>query len=169
MSEKSIQASGHFQKILDSSELAIIVEQSVALLCGLEFDTLAFIGFSGAIPASIIAYKMSKELLMVRKNGGEKCNSGMWIEGHVTAKRIVVVDDLISSGKTMSQMMYAIQHVKKQYAGDVEVVGLLLHMCGNYDIQYRPELFLPGTEKFTRMEVSGRMFNHPITGEPWAE
>lgn len=165
MHHKRIEASGHFRKVLDASELAVVVEQSVTLLNTVQFDTLAFIGLSGAVLAPILAYKMGKELLMVRKNGGkDNSNSKQFFEGHVTAKRAVVVDDLISSGKTMSQMMYAIQDIKKEHSPDIEVVGLLLHMTINDDEEYSPQLFLPDSVRYLRMKESMHQFNHPVTG-----
>ena len=154
--EKKIKASGHFSRVLSSELLKEIVVESVQQLSTLDFDTLAFTGLSGAIVAPIIANQMGKELLMVRKNGGQDGSySSQWIEGHVGAKRVVIVDDLISSGKTMSQMMRALRYTQHNNSKDLKVVGLLLHMW--YCIKkndYKAQLFSlePGSKRRIQLE-----------------
>ena len=154
--KKKIQASGHFRRVLTSELLKEIVAESVEQLSTLDFDTLAFIGLSGATVAPIIAHQMGKELLMVRKNGGQdNSNSSQWIEGNVGAKRVVIVDDLISSGKTMSQMMRALRYTQHNNSKDLKVVGLLLHMwyCTEKN-DYKAQLFNlePGSKRRIQLE-----------------
>ena len=52
---KYISTSGHFMYVLDGSKQAQVIKSSVAQLNKLEFDTLAFIGLSGAVVAPILA------------------------------------------------------------------------------------------------------------------
>lgn len=169
--EKKIDASGHFARVLDGGKLPTIVRHAVSLLKDVKFDTLAFIGYSGAVLAPIIAYEMGKELLMVRKRGGrDNSNSSRWIEGHVTAERVVVVDDLISSGCTMSQMMHALRSLQSGHNPGIQIAALLLHVYfeeidGVY--QARPKLFLPNesaVSSFQTMVVSEKRFSHPVSG-----
>jgi len=162
--EKKIYASGHFAHVLDASKIQQVVLNAVSQLSALDFDTVAFIGLSGAVVAPIIAYELEKELLMIRKQGGQdKSNSGQWIEGHHTAKRVVVVDDLISSGRTMSQVMYALRELQDTTSPDIKIVGLLLHRSyvdGDYGVKLHP----PDTIPFIKMLDSEFLFDSPKTG-----
>jgi orotate phosphoribosyltransferase-like protein len=75
------------------------VKQSVAALKSHKFDTIAFSGMSGAIIAPAIALAMNKALVLVRKKG-DSTHSDYEVEGNCEAKRYVIVDDFIETGKT---------------------------------------------------------------------
>ena len=68
------------------------------------FDAIAFTGMSGAVVAPILAYHLDKHLLAIRK---EPCHSNSIVE-HGSCppdSRILIVDDFISSGKTVNTMI----------------------------------------------------------------
>ena len=73
------------------------------------FDVIAGIPTSGMIYASILAYKIQKPFIYVRKeqkNWGERKR----IEGKLEKnKRILLVDDLITTGKTILDAILAIR------------------------------------------------------------
>jgi orotate phosphoribosyltransferase len=101
---------------------------------------------------------------MVRKNGGNDTNSGMWVEGNTGAKRVVVIDDLICSGKTMGQMMHALRFIRKTRSHNLKIVGLLLHMDYKVNGSTGPHLYLPTDEcdsKFQRMIGAERERDSP--------
>jgi hypothetical protein len=170
---KHISTSEHFKKALDASELQLVVLESIALLSPIEFDTIAFIGLSGAVVAPIIAYEMGKELLMIRKSGGaDKSNSGQWIEGNVGAKRVVIVDDLISSGKTISQVMHALRQVQLLDSPDIKIVGVLLHCqfidgIGGGDNRLGPKFYTLelGSHMRARLQSKEACWHHPVTDD----
>ena len=73
------------------------------------FDVIAGIPTSGMIYASILAYRIQKPFIYVRKeqkNWGEKKR----IEGKLEKnKRVLLVDDLITTGKTILDAILAIR------------------------------------------------------------
>lgn len=153
----NVRASYHFSKVLEGTSLKYTIDKSVEILSELNFDTVAFIGLSGALVAPIVAYRMNKELLMIRKHGGQdRSNSGKWIEGNHGAKRVVIIDDLTSSGRTMSAVMHAMRHLQAEDSPEIKVVGVLLHYC----LQLRE----PGEPDFRRSMETEKEYPHPVSG-----
>lgn len=90
---------------------------------GFEFDTIAFRGMSGATVAPAVALQMNKEIIMVRK--GESNHSGYAVEGNTSARRVIIVDDLVSSGETAR----ATEQGVKSIAPEAEVLGVIEYLC----------------------------------------
>jgi orotate phosphoribosyltransferase-like protein len=78
-----------------------IVKDAVKALKGVDFDTIAFRGISGALVAPIVAHKLKKEIALVRKPE-EKTHSYCKYEGHLSIERYVIIDDLVCSGETIA-------------------------------------------------------------------
>jgi adenine/guanine phosphoribosyltransferase-like PRPP-binding protein len=91
------------------------------------FDAIAFTGTSGAALAYPLSYKLGIPLICIRKRPSDS-HSYMTLEGCVSAKRYVIVDDLIQSGATMRRIQ---KHVKLKMP-DAKLVGILLYdpTCG---------------------------------------
>lgn len=89
-----------------------------------QFDTFAFRGMSGAIFAPVLAHLMHKEMIMVRKNKGNGCASGRWVEGFKHARRYILVDDLICSGSSAVDTILAVKVFTNSKA---ELVDVLLY------------------------------------------
>lgn len=70
------------------------------------FDAIAFTGSSGAALAYPLSYLMKLPLIHVRK--GESHYSGGKIEGTISSKRYVIVDDFIETGASMKRIIKAI-------------------------------------------------------------
>ncbi len=89
-----------------------------------EFDTIAFRGMSGALPAIPLALRLKKEFIFVRKDFevGTGSHSYRQVEGHKTVERYVIVDDCISSGKTCKEI---VKHIHK-FAPSSKCIGALL-------------------------------------------
>lgn len=167
---KKIDTCSHFSTVLDSEKQRRVVERCIKELQSVEFDTLAFIGLSGAVIAPILAYVLGKELLMIRKNGGnDGSNSCYWIEGNLGAERVVIVDDIISTGYTMSQAMHALRAIQKRHSPSIQVVGLLLHSNGDgYEDEIlgwrTPKLYTTGCGGYawSQMIQSVQENDHPV-------
>ena len=86
----------------------------------LDFDAIAFRGMSGALTAPVVAHAMGKQLIMCRKRE-EVNHSGRAVEGFKASKRYVIVDDIISSGHTVS----LIQRMISVFAPNAECIGIL--------------------------------------------
>ena len=65
-----------------------------------KFDAIAFRGMSGAIIACPVASIFKKPLIIVRKSI-KNCHSSRQVEGFIDAKKYIIVDDFIETGKTI--------------------------------------------------------------------
>jgi len=98
----------HLKRALDFEDMHQVVDEICVALADVEFDTIAHRGVSGALIAPVVAYKMRKEQIIVRKNKGAGCASGRWVEGHKHARKYIVIDDLVSSGSTFIQTVFGV-------------------------------------------------------------
>jgi hypothetical protein len=70
------------------------------------FDALYVTGQSGIVPASVVAFKLKKSLIILRKKSEE--NHGSMIEGDAHATpgvRYIIIDDFMSRGATMDRLL----------------------------------------------------------------
>jgi adenine/guanine phosphoribosyltransferase-like PRPP-binding protein len=141
----------HLRRAIPRAEVDAIIGYFIKKLRAFEvehgaFDTFAFCGMSGALIAPILAHLMEKELLMIRKNGGDDGSNasrdGFYVEGFVRARRIIVVDDLIGTGATMVNIRRGIT----AKCPEAKFVALLLYE--NYGI---PNLILPSATNYDCM------------------
>lgn len=100
------------------------VEEGVRQLSQMKFDAIAVTGFSGISVGSILADRLGKALLFVRKGRNEEdTHSHHDLEGPLdwTPKpaRYVVVDDFIAGGET-------VRRVQRLIGGRAEFVGIYL-------------------------------------------
>jgi len=72
------------------------------------FDSIAFTGVSGAALAFPLALALDKTLLCVRKKKSESSHSPFEVEGNYSSECYVIVDDFISSGKTVMEIQRSI-------------------------------------------------------------
>lgn len=129
--QKCATTTGYLQShmMLDPEDLAPRVEMSIKNLAGVEFDTIAFSGISGAIVAPMIALWMNKHLLLVRKKNDDT-HSRLMVEGYYGVKKFIVVDDFVSSGTTLRRILEATH----QASPVAEFVGVLSYTsaCFSY-------------------------------------
>ena len=97
----------------DRKKAAVLLARSIraALKEGeIEFDAFACTGVSGLAMASILADKLDKELIVVRKRSDDSHSVGN-VEGPETTKKLryLFVDDFVSSGKTFRSVLDALQ------------------------------------------------------------
>ncbi len=85
------------------SELRLIVRDAVEALQHIEFDTLVFRGFSGALVGPTVAHAMGKPFALIRKPG-DSTHSDNSIEGHIEGQYLIL-DDFIDSGETINSMV----------------------------------------------------------------
>lgn len=86
------------------------------------FDSIAFRGSSGAAMAYILSYELKIPLIHVKKNDGSHNNRE--IEGTISSKRYLIVDDTIASGHTISTI---IGTINKNYRHKAKAVGIALY------------------------------------------
>ena len=86
---------------------------------------------SGAILAPMLAAALKKELIMVRKGAdlaknGHSCQN---VEGYAKVERYIIVDDLVSSGKTAQ---YIHQQIQGELQSDARCVGVYCYLAGEF-------------------------------------
>lgn len=86
-----------------------------------DFDTIAFRGMSGALLAAPLSMALDKTMILVRK--GEDCHSLLKIEGDVGARKYIIVDDFIGSGRTVRTIIREIFEETKYR--ECQCIGIL--------------------------------------------
>lgn len=82
-----------------------------------DFDVIAFRGMSGALIAPIVAAKMNKGMLMVRKES-DKNHSNFTVEGNIAGDRFIIIDDLVCTGDTIREIVSKVQKgTSKKFVG----------------------------------------------------
>ena len=102
--------SQYMDDLLHPKMLVTVINQSRARLTNVEFDTVAFRGNSGVLLGPPIASKLNKQMLLCRKST-ESSHSDAIVEGFMCCKRYIIVDDFISSGNTVCEIIKAIKLV----------------------------------------------------------
>lgn len=127
---------GHLRHALNRDEADILFAKCIGVLEPLTFDTFAFSGNSGALVAPVMAHKLQKEMIMVRKPD-VTCASSFPVEGFEDAQKYVIIDDMVASGSTTQRIVRGVQRFSPQ----ARCVGLLLY-------NWQPLLYLPGSSEF---------------------
>ena len=96
-----IRCASHLVPMLNPKRARFTAKQVVRMIRErkLEFDAIACRGISGLLIAPIVAMRLNKTLIVVRK--GEKTHSGYEVEGDHGAKRYLILDDFIDCGDTV--------------------------------------------------------------------
>jgi adenine/guanine phosphoribosyltransferase-like PRPP-binding protein len=116
-----MKACSHLEKLFDIKSRTIIVKELIALLKPHldEFDAIAVSGYSMALVVPILAYKLKKEIILVRKDSEER-HSSHNVEGK-SDQRVVFVDDLISSRSTYNHVEKGLRTI------DCTIVGIVMY------------------------------------------
>lgn len=119
------EAAYYLENIINTAELPKAVDRAAKKLKKVEFDTIAFRGISGALTAIPLALKMKKTLLAVRKPEDLDNHSSHRVEGDIGARKYIVVDDIVGSGRTKREIQEEITKVapNAEYVGVYEFTG----------------------------------------------
>jgi len=90
------------------------------------FDAIAFTGSSGAALAYPLSYLMKLPLIHVRK--GTSHYSGGKIEGTISSKRYIIIDDFIETGGTIKRIIKAIN----SELDNAKPAAICLYSAGKY-------------------------------------
>jgi adenine/guanine phosphoribosyltransferase-like PRPP-binding protein len=102
------------------------------LLADVEFDAVAFRGMSGCLFAAPLALLMDKTLIGVRKEDElPNCHSVHIVEGDRGAHRYIIIDDCVSSGRTVREMRMAI----RKFAPHAVFVGVAVYDSVRFDTE----------------------------------
>jgi len=113
------QHCGYMSEALQREQIDQAVDTCLAVLEKKRFDTIAFRGMSGALIAPIVAHSMKKEIIVVRKETKEEGHSHHKVEGHLAARKYVILDDFIQGGGTVREIVSRV----KDFTSVAEIVG----------------------------------------------
>lgn len=94
-------------------DLHQVIENAVAQLDGVDFDTLVGTGFSGGIVVPALALSMGKKFVLIRKEGDDSHHGGGRLVGELGA-RWIFVDDFVDSGRTRARVIRKINDASKR-------------------------------------------------------
>jgi hypothetical protein len=125
--------SSYLTTVFDQASLKKTVKY-ICQLCeviGLDnFDSLSFRGMSGAVVAPIVSWNLNKPMIMVRKEG-DGSHSSHRVEGHILSDRILIIDDLVSTGDTLNKLVKDLNEARTLYSptlvDPVKVIGIILY------------------------------------------
>jgi len=107
------------------------------------FDAIAFTGMSGTLVAPVISYELDIPLIMVRKSCHDSADCHN-VSGYGSASRYVILDDLVSSGKTLRNIYQQVSHFYSYslYSNSSpDLVGIMLYStndCSCCDLDITP-------------------------------
>ena len=106
--KQDIRCAAHLTTMLTPRRAKYTARQVVKMIKerGLEFDAIACRGVSGLLIAPIVAMRLNKTLIVVRK--GEKTHSNYTVEGDHGAKSYLILDDFIDEGGTVRSITHCI-------------------------------------------------------------
>lgn len=84
------------------------VERACIDLAETQFDAIAFTGISGALMGPVIAYKLGKSMIPIRKTT-DAAHTLDRVEAPEEPCKYVIIDDQISSGATINRIMDGIE------------------------------------------------------------
>jgi adenine/guanine phosphoribosyltransferase-like PRPP-binding protein len=124
------EGSSHIKKFISTNSLKKYIRNAVKTLKEIDkltpFDTIAFCGISGCLIGPLLAIRLKKEMIVVRKPRDDR-HSSYEVEGNADVKNYIIVDDLISSGDTM-------RHVKSSITKELSKSAVCL---GGFTLQER--------------------------------
>ena len=108
---------------LSPRRLNKFLKKAKEVLKPVEFDAIAFRGMSGALVAPLLAHKLNKTLIMVRKDS-DNSHAMRMVEGDMNAKRYLILDDFLASGETVRTIVRAAYGFTD---GEAQCVGVMLY------------------------------------------
>lgn len=117
--------SDYLGKLIPTNELAKTARLVEIALKQFDYDAIACRGVSGLLIAPMMAVRLKKSLLVVRKPH-ENHHSSQMVEGDAAAKRYIILDDFTCSGETAKAIKRAIDEFAPEAVclGVLEVNGL---------------------------------------------
>lgn len=108
---RKITACGHEKKLFTITNRERIICKAIKTLKKTKFffDAISVSGYSSAIIAPIIAHKLKKNIVLVRKSS-EQRYSNYSVEGQ-HGQRVLFLDDLIDSGKTFEWVKSGVETI----------------------------------------------------------
>lgn len=113
----------HVEKVFELEHVKRLIPRAAKLLKGVEFDAIAFRGMSGCLFAAPLALHLGKPMIMVRKPNAS--HTARTVEGDRAAYTYIIVDDFVSTGATVQEIIQAITAWAKHGNQKVKCVGVM--------------------------------------------
>jgi len=108
--------------------MEMVVEDAVKELAGIGFEAFVCTGVSGLLVAPLLAYKMGKNLAIIRKPQDKDNHAETRVEsGMRNGDRWIFVDDLVASGATIIRVQHEMEN-----AGWSPMIGHYTYNCSNF-------------------------------------
>lgn len=118
----------YLRPVLVPEQCKVVIRKMVRMIkqSEIKFDTIAFRGMSGALIAPVIADRLGKDVVMIRKDDGN--HSGYRVEGRICAKNYIIIDDLISTGETLRLIIRTLNEKRDSTIDHIpNCVGIFLY------------------------------------------
>lgn len=109
-------------------DLEEVVTSAARTLARRDFDTLVGTGFSGGIVIPMLATRLEKDFVLVRKDNDDSHHSGKLIGSF--GERWVFVDDFVSSGRTFRRVIDEVEGAILQLGLPSTYVGRYAYSSG---------------------------------------
>lgn len=125
---RKLTACGHEKVVFTVKTRNAMIRHAVSILktWSKDFDAIAMSGYSSAMVAPIIAHKLKKNLVLVRKES-ETRFSNHKVEGQ-HGQRVLFLDDLVDSGNTFRRIKAGVESI------DCRLVGTYLYNSYSNDV-----------------------------------
>lgn len=121
--------SPYLDAILDSKKIKTTINNLILMLKKIDrkspFSTIVVRGLSGIVPASIISYLLDKKICIVRHD--LTAHAQYMVEGCVPMTRFVIIDELISSGATISEIFNNLNETGHRLDFHERCLGVILY------------------------------------------
>jgi hypothetical protein len=124
----------YLRALIPTDQLAKTARLVRRALAKYDYDALACRGVSGLLITPIMAVRLKKSLLVVRKPSEDQ-HSGRIVEGDIAARRYIILDDFICEGETAK----AIRKEIKNFAPRAKCLGVLEVNRLRHSLYRRPE------------------------------
>jgi adenine/guanine phosphoribosyltransferase-like PRPP-binding protein len=153
------EAAQWLQDAVTKDGVTEIVKAATRALKDVEFDTIVFRGMSGALIAPIVAHKMGKEIVMLRKKD-EQTHSIFGYEGYLDVQRYVIIDDFVSTGETVAKIIMDMRR-----RGAAKFVGLYVYFSNLEKAGWYPAVTPCTTEHRAIFERISKCLSERLSGE----
>lgn len=126
--------SAYLHSVMNQDRFPIVIHNICSLIAKskVTFDAIAFRGASGSLVAPIVALKLEKQLIMIRKDDNN--HSYHSIEGYVDSQRFIIIDDLICTGNTICEILRKIRMCSDVYSlQTAKCAGIFLYNQNQFE------------------------------------
>lgn len=143
----------YLDTVFDKSRRSKVVRKVRESLRAVPFDAFVCRGVSGLTMGSILAHSMRKDLVVIRKSEDDS-HSDYEIEYGGDGRRLVILDDLISSGDTLEAVVGRLRNFSRKHEIELDLQAIVFYNYFKYwdegDYSCNPIIHRNDERKITR-------------------